>query len=214
MGPAGSILFLDEPTTGLDASTSMNVLRILKRLSLVGVFSLLLRKARSTADACACWAERADHCALHPPAPVQDLRCVPQHAAARRGLSDGGAGAAELFDSVTLLTDGHIVHHGAAPAALLLLRVPGMVADEDGARRRRRRRPLEQHRALLRFHRIQGAGPAPDAATSAVARLTWAAAVRAVQQPGRLRARRHHRRGGPRGTAPGGGAAGMCAGRG
>jgi ABC-type glutathione transport system ATPase component len=30
-----SILFLDEPTTGLDASTSMNVLRILKRLSLV-----------------------------------------------------------------------------------------------------------------------------------------------------------------------------------
>ena len=33
--PPRSMLFLDEPTTGLDASTSMNVLRILKRLSLV-----------------------------------------------------------------------------------------------------------------------------------------------------------------------------------
>jgi len=64
-----SMLFLDEPTTGLDASTSMNVLRILKRLSLKGRTIVL---------------------SIHQPQ----------------------SKIFELFDSVTLLTDGHIVHHG------------------------------------------------------------------------------------------------------
>jgi len=38
--PAPGILFLDEPTTGLDASTAMNVMRLLKRCLMKGRIGL------------------------------------------------------------------------------------------------------------------------------------------------------------------------------
>jgi hypothetical protein len=109
-----SILFLDEPTTGLDASTSMNVLRILKRLSLVNSPHSMLH-APALESLASRWAERTHDCPLDPPAASQDLRCVVPSACAACAHPDSEPLAAELFDSVTLLTDGHIVHHGAPP---------------------------------------------------------------------------------------------------
>ncbi|KAI7789230.1 ATP-binding cassette sub-family G member 2, partial [Triplophysa rosa] len=70
-----SVLFLDEPTTGLDASTANSVLKLLKRMGNSGRTIIL---------------------SIH----------QPRYSIYR------------LFDSLTLLVNGKLVYHGAAPNAL------------------------------------------------------------------------------------------------